>query len=240
MDKIVPLDNTKGKKNTTETLNEMAYKGIKRLIFNKILVPGQKLIYKDLANALNMSQTPIISALNRLDQEGFVAYENFRGFFIKPIDSEEIWNAFGFREAVEVYAVKQAIQLGGPKEFELLEEKYNDHEQYKPDDYTRKKFILDQNFHMQIAEMSQNTIIKYVLKRNFQHFILRGRLDHYDPKRMESSAEEHRLLIEKMKRKDILGSIDIIETHIHRTRDNILKCISNDDLEEKDYLGQSK
>jgi DNA-binding GntR family transcriptional regulator len=47
---------------------------------------------------------------------------------------------------------------------------------------------------------------------------------------MESSAEEHRLLVEKMKRKDILGSIDIIETHVHTMRDNILKCMSNDDL----------
>ena len=128
MDKVVQLDNTKGKKGSAETLNEIAYKGIKRLIFNQILLPGQRLVYKDLVSALNMSQTPIINALNRLDQEGFVAYENFRGFIIKPIDSEEIWNAFGFREAVEVYGVKQAIQLGSPNEFEILEEKCSEHE----------------------------------------------------------------------------------------------------------------
>jgi len=230
MDEAVQLNNIKVKKDTTNTLNEMAYKGIKRLLFNKILVPGQKLIYKDLVNTLNMSQTPIINALNRLDQEGFVAYENYRGFFIKPIDFKEVWDAFGFQEAVEVYGVKQAIKLGSPKEFESLEEKCDEHEQYKPDHYNQKKFQLDQNFHMHIAEMSQNKIIKYVLKRNFQHLILRGRLDHYDPRRMESSAEEHRLLVEKMKRKDIFGSIDIIETHTHRMRDNILKCMSNDDL----------
>ena len=230
MDEAVQLNNIKRKKDTTNTLNEMAYKGIKRLLFNKILVPGQKLIYKDLVNTLNMSQTPIINALNRLDQEGFVAYENYRGFFIKPIDFKELWDAFGFQEAVEVYGVKQAIKLGRPKDFESLEEKCDEHEQYKPDHYNKKKFQLDQIFHMHIAEMSQNKIIKYVLKRNFQHLILRGRLDYYDPRRMESSAEEHRLLVEKMKRKDILGSIDIIETHLHTMRDNILKCMSNDDL----------
>ena len=95
------------------------------MIFEQRLVPGQKLVYQDLVNLLNMSQTPIINALNRLEQEGFVASETFRGFCVKPIDLEEVWENFGVREALEVYAVKQAIQVGSLDEFQLLEEKLN-------------------------------------------------------------------------------------------------------------------
>ena len=107
--------------NKTKTFIGEAYKTIKQMIFDQKLVPGQRLVYQDLGNLLNMSQTPILNALNRLEQEGFVVYENFRGFIVKPIDFQEVWEAFGVREDLEVYAVKQAIQFGHAKGLDILE-----------------------------------------------------------------------------------------------------------------------
>ncbi|MFH1625819.1 MAG: GntR family transcriptional regulator, partial [Pseudomonadota bacterium] len=47
-----------------------AYTELKGWIFSQRIVPGQKLIYNDLANRLGMSKTPIIYALTRLESEG--------------------------------------------------------------------------------------------------------------------------------------------------------------------------
>ena len=58
--------NNAGKKKDTNTLIEDAYRTIKQFIFDQKLVPGQRLVYDDMAKMLNMSRTPVINALNRL------------------------------------------------------------------------------------------------------------------------------------------------------------------------------
>lgn len=219
----------------SKTLIEDAYRRIKGMIFDQKLVPGQKLVYQDLVRTLNMSQTPIINALNRLEQDGFVASENFRGFFVKPIDLEEVWENFGVREALEVYAVKQAIQMGSAEDMRILEERLREHGSYTPDQYNKKKFQLDAEFHLQIAAMAKNRVLKYLLKRNLEHIYLRSRLDHYDPQRMAFSAKEHRELLGRMKKKDTIGSIEILQHHIQTARDHVIRCLSGHESEEEGY-----
>jgi len=218
---------------------QQAYLQIKQLMFERKLVPGQKLLSRELSHMLGMSKTPIINALNRLEQEGFVASETFYGYHIKPIDAKEIMDAFEVREALEQKAVKLAIILAKDEQMAILEEKLYAHEQYMPNRYDKKKFLLDAEFHLQIATMSGNEVLKYLLRRNLEHIILRARLDEYDPQRMKSSAMEHRELVGGMKRKDILGSMEIIRTHLERVRDHVLKCLSSNvlnGLESTDFF----
>jgi DNA-binding GntR family transcriptional regulator len=212
------------------TLIEDAYRKIKQMIFEQKFAPGQRLVYEDLGELLHMSRTPVINALNRLEQEGFVASESFRGFYVRPIDPQEVWDAFGVREALEVYSVEQAINFGDKEGFALLEEKLHEHEVYTPHYYTRKKFQIDSQFHLQIAKMANNRVLRYLLRRNFEHVFLRARLDKYDPARMKISAEEHHRLLERMKKKDILGSIEILRNHIHKARDHVVKCLTQEEL----------
>ena len=174
--------------------------------------------------------------LNRLEQEGFVASENFRGFYVKPIDLGEIWEAFGLREALETYAVEMAIKSGCDEDIQLLEEKQANHAQYTPPYYTQTKFLLDIEFHTQIASMAKNKIIEFQLKRNFEHIFLRTNLDHYEPQRMVSALEEHQQLLSRIKKKDMIGSVEIIENHIQRARDLVIRCISRDESEEGEYF----
>lgn len=225
---ITEQTETPGNNGGAQPLIVEAYRKIKQMIFQQKLAPGQKLIYKDLGITLNMSRTPIINALNRLEQEGFVASENFRGFYVKPIDIEETWEAFGLREALEIYAVEHAIKSGDKKDIQILEEKMLVHAQYTPPYYTPEKFRLDQEFHAQIASMAKNKILRFQLKRSFEHIYLRSRLNDYNIERMEISANDHSRLVDRIRKKDILGSIDIIRSHIQGARDLVISCLSKE------------
>ena len=229
--KIKPLSETKNR-HRSQSLIEEAYRKIKEMILKQKIVPGQRLINRDLCNILNMSRTPIVNALNRLVQDGFVGWENFRGFYVRPIDLQEVWDAFGVREALEVYAVEQAIKSGDAEGMETLEEKRREHQHYIPHYYTSNKFLLDSEFHLQIAVMAKNRVLKWLLKRNFEHIFLRVRLDNYDLNRMPSSANEHRRLVERMKKKDVLGSVEIIRNHVQIARDQVIRCLTSDESEE--------
>ena len=223
--------------NNSITRIEEAYRQIKQMIFDQKLIPGQRLVNQDLVDKLNMSRTPIINALNRLVQDGFVAFESFRGFYVKPIDLQEVWDAFGVREALEVYTIEQAIKLSDDGDFQELENKRREHADYQPHYYTRKKFLLDSNFHFQIAAMTKNNVLKWLLKRNFEHIYLRARLENYDIQRMVAAVDEHNRLVRKMKNKDIIGSIELMRNHIQKARDLVIRSLTD---EESDNAGSTQ
>ncbi len=211
---------------TSKTLTGDAYRTIKQMIFQQKVSPGQRLVYSDLCKLFNMSPTPIINALTQLEREGFLVSEAYRGFQVKPIDLKETWDLFGVREALEVYAVEQAIEKGEARDMEILEEKLRNHEQCMPNRYTRKKFMVDAEFHLQIAAMTRNEVLEKMLKTNLEHVNLRFRLDNCDPGRMPIAAEQHRELFERMKKKNPLRSVEIIRMHIRGARDVCLNCLS--------------
>jgi len=215
----------------TKSLTEEAYRNIKRLMLQQKLIPGQKLPYRELTGQLNMSKTPIISALNRLEQDGFVASETNCGYYVKPIDEKEIQDACEVREALELKAAQLAVRLLKPDDMALLEEKLLAYEQYVPHVYDKKKFMLNAEFHLQVASVSGNRVLKYLLRKNLEHTLLRARLDNLEPDEMSHSASEHKKLLEGLKRKDMLKCTDLIQKHIQRTRDALIRGMSMEDID---------
>jgi len=226
------LSKKMGKSEDSKTLIEEAYRKIKHMIFLKKLAPGQRLVYSDLSKILNMSRTPIINALNRLEQQRLVASESFRGFYVRGMSIQEAWDALGVRIALETWAVEEAVKTGDTEGFEILEQKYLSHRNYNSTQYDRKKFYLDAEFHIQIAAMSKNRILKLLLKNNLEHVYLRAVLDKYDPDRMEVAVKEHRRLLDQMKSRDLIGSIETIKLHIEGSRKHVINCLYNNETEE--------
>lgn len=225
-----------GSRKDTLSLIEDAYRKIKQLIYNQQLVPGQRLVYDDLARTLNMSRTPIINALNRLEQQGLVVSESFRGFYVRPMDLQEVWDAFGLREAIETYAVELAISKASRDDFKILEEKLIEHESYQPTYYDRKKLFLDAAFHLQITEMTGNRILKWHLRMNLEHVYLRAKLDDYDTARMAKAPSEHRMLIKHMSDKNVLASVETIRNHIRSARGYVIACLSKNGSGTEAYV----
>jgi len=225
--------NSMEKRNKSENCIEEAYKDLKKLMLQRKLIPGQKLLYRELIETLHMSKTPIINALNRLEQEGFIVSENNRGYAVKPLDPREILDATEVREALEVKAVQLAALRGKPADLKLLEEKLLRSQEYRPPGNDTKKMTLNAEFHLQIAEMSGNKVLKYLLRRNFEHVILRIELKWVAPGRMASSAEEHRLLFESLRERDASKARDLMEAHVRNSRDAMVRSLSQEgDREE--------
>ena len=200
------------------------------------IVPGQKLLYRELIDLLHMSKTPIVNALNRLEQEGFVVSEPNCGYYLKPLDTKEITDSSEVREALEARAVQQAIKLGKQNDMEMLEKKLRTLEAYPSSTHDKKKFVLNAEFHLQIADISENRVLKYLLKRNFEHIILRVNLDAFASGNTVASNQEHRKLLESMKKGDIAKSVGLVQRHIQKTRDFIIRILTRKELEELDTM----
>jgi len=220
-------------KKESNTRTDDAFHKIRRLILNQELIPGQKLVYDDLAKRLEMSRTPIINALNRLEQLGLVVSESNRGYTVKPMETEEAWETFEFREAIETYAIEQAISKSNALELEELQQKMLAYENYQPTYFDRKKIFLDEAFHMQIVEMANNSVLKWHLKLNMQHLYLRANLNNYDLGRAKAATAEHRQLFQKMKNKDVMGAVELMRNHIRSDKQYTIACLSGNNLGEE-------
>lgn len=219
--------------NNKRMLTEKAYQNVKNMIFEQKLAPGQKLTYGELSKTFNMSPTPVINALHRLEREGMVVSAPFKGFYVKRIDYQEAWDLFGVREALETYAVEQAISVADPEELLLLEEKMAEHAAYRPKVYDRKRFMLDAEFHIQLASMTRNQVLTRQLSTIFEHFYTRFKFDTVPLDRLESAAGEHRAILEKIKRKDTNGSRDAMRIHVQNARNHIIQIVSDEQNPER-------
>lgn len=220
-------------KETKSNINE-AYRDIKRLMLKQKLIPGQKLLYRELSEWLGMSKTPIVNALNRLEQEGFIASKPNVGYMVKRIDQKEIFDSYEVREALEIKALETAIKSATVRQMVDLEGKCRSFDQYRPYRYDKKKLMLDCEFHLQIAVISENEVLRYLLRRNFEHIILRTKQDNYIPDRMEISSKEHQGLLELIGKRDFSRSADLLVQHIRNDRDHVFSCLSGEDQNEMD------
>ena len=209
-------------------LIDEAHQKIKNMIFEQRLAPGQKLTYSDLSSAFNMSPTPVINALHRLEYEGFVVSVPFKGFYVKKIGLQEAWELFGLREALETHIVEQVILITETEDMSLLEEKFSAHASYHPRTYDRKRFMLDSEFHNQLASLSKNQVLVQQLGTTLEHFYMRFRFDTMSLNRLQSSVEEHRQIIDRIRKKDINGAREAMRTHIQNARNHIIQALSDE------------
>ena len=75
---------------------------LKQRILTCALVPGSRLIEKELCAELRISRTPLREALNRLAYEGLVITTPYRGYAVAPVTIE------GIRELCEVRRINEA------------------------------------------------------------------------------------------------------------------------------------
>jgi DNA-binding GntR family transcriptional regulator len=209
-------------------LTEEAYRKVKAMIFDQKLAPGQKLTYGKLSKTFKMSPTPVINALHRLENEGMVVSAPFKGFYVKKIGLQEAWDFFGVREALETYAVEQAIAVATPEDIAALEEKRQQHALYRPKNYDRKRFMLDADFHIQLASISRNKVLTQQLSTIFEHFYTRFKFDELPLERLERAADEHRSIVEKIRRKDTNGCRDAMRIHVQNARNHIIQAVSDE------------
>jgi len=199
------------KKNTSF----FAYKAIKEMLSQYQLIPGQKITYAYLSKKLNISNTPIINALHRLEQEEFVVSSPNRGFSIKEVTIEEVKEAFRVREVLELLAIEEAMNNLTSKKLLELEAAMIAHKEIEQ--FTRNRLAKDAAFHLKIAEIGNNKILSRLLRHLFEQIYLRHRTEGLPHHRISESVSEHQKIFMAIKQKDIRKAKDYLKQHIRES-----------------------
>jgi len=204
------------------TLSEQAYYIIKDAIISSVLKPGEVLITEKLGEKLNISRTPIKSALTRLQYEKILFLNASNNFVVMDITELDIEDITQVRKKVEVLAV------------ELLENKITEDQIQILKDIIEKYNIAIENarfsemleceyeFHNTIAEFSENKFLIDTV-RNANNIVkiylmLSGTYERYS----SNANVEHQEIVDYIINKNFSKAKEAMANHIGNLSNRIL------------------
>jgi DNA-binding GntR family transcriptional regulator len=215
------IANLSGDKNLTQ----MAYRKIKEMMFTYDIVPGQRLVFIDLAKRLGVSRTPINNALSILANEGFLDFVPNQGYSVHQITQEEASALYEVREILELGAIGQAIQKLTPEKLESLKRQRSLYEKSVLEQVTRGRFTLDQEFHACYVQMAENPHLTDYFREVYQRIFLRHRIEGLPVGRARKVVSEHNEIFKAIALKDIKSAKELIKRHIKAGKEYIFSAI---------------
>lgn len=89
---------------------ELVYEQIKNEIINDAIKPGTKLNIQDLCDQLGISKTPVVTAINALERDGYVVVIPQNGTYVRELSQEETAALYDLRIAVEKLTLEYAVK----------------------------------------------------------------------------------------------------------------------------------
>jgi len=203
---------------TGPLLKDKAYIAIKQGILEGVYKPGVILSEKTLVEDLGMSKTPIKSAIDRLESEGFVVVSSNRGMVIQDISIDRINDIYSLRIALEAYNCELIYERVTDTDLKKLEENLEEASKYIAKQDVKKFAELDHQFHLIICDIAGNKEIKNILLNYNDHLYLIT-LKHLnkEPERMHKFHEDHLNLLEELRKHD-KSCIESMKAHLDSSR----------------------
>lgn len=215
------------KKLTTPQIYQM----LRQMIMDFDLFPGTRVTETELAEKFKVSRTPIREALQRLEVEGLISIRAKQGCFIRPVDTETISNYYDVRVAIESMAVELACKNMPREELEELCEFWNPHNCKFDFDYPDQIQVVEEAFHVEIAEGSGNPVLAQFLKDVNDHIRVIRRLGFPDEKSIKETYEEHYEICSMMLANKAKDAKKAIEKHIRKSQ-GIARSVTLSQLEQ--------
>ena len=108
----------------TASLARQAYKKIKQNILDLTYPPGMPLTEALLTKELQMSRSPVRSAIQKLQTEGLLVSDYYKSITVKEITQKDILEIYQLRELIEEAAFRLIFSSGRNEEYSYrIEEK---------------------------------------------------------------------------------------------------------------------
>jgi DNA-binding GntR family transcriptional regulator len=222
------LENLSGRERRIN-LAKRAYDQLKEaIVFGKIR-PGDALSENILANALDMSRTPVREALKELANEGLVEISPGRGAFVKEVSIKDIEEICELRTVLECQAAKTAIHNITDSEIRGEEDVWRSFmERVKKGDIIDWETISrhDNEFHSLIIDKCENARLKSIMNTLSSQSL---RYQVMAAQALNNVDETIRLqleVIDLLKERDVDKLVANLKVHIEGTKEIIVKEIS--------------
>jgi len=208
------------------SLSKPVYESLKSMISSRELKPGEKLIQEKIAKQLGVSRTPLMKAMQMLENEFLIESIPRKGMFVRDFSIEEMIEVYYCRESIECLAVRLATWRSDKKDILALFQLFNPFTESKGEIDIEEYRLADEKFHNSIIELSKNPVLKkmsklsQVLSRVYSLGLLRA---------PEDTIAEHVNIIDAMAAGDAKQAESLMNDHIRLS----MELLQNMSKEEK-------
>ena len=207
-------------------LADAVYGSVRLMIARQEVKPGERVNIAQLAKTLDVSATPVREALSRLESEGVVAREAWRGFVLPEALNADGWGQlFAMRLLLEPYATSLAARERGSSLIVDLQEALK-RMTGCPSLPTRQEYRsyaqADRAFHFALARASGNQFLSTAIERlqtypqmEALYFPYRGRL-------VPDAISEHKAVLAAIEKSDPKQAKLAMKRHIQRASRRLL------------------
>lgn len=213
--KRTPLDDSFKVNRNPVTLREIVLDKLRSAIMNFQLLPGDRLVERDLCDRLGVSRTSVREALRHLESEGLVEFADAKGPRVAIITLEDARDLYELRAALEGLIVQLFTLRAKPKHIRALEKALAVNRQtLEAGDLTQ---VLDsvQGFYDVLLEGSGNQVAATQLRQ------LQARISYLratsvsQENRRGASNQEMERMVEAIKSGDPQAAFQASIDHVH-------------------------
>lgn len=205
--------------------SQIAYKGIRHMLYNKELVPGQRIAYRDLAERLDLSPTPIIQALKWLELQGFVQHEPNRGYIMAPFSLKEVEELYEIRELIEPSLVPTAIEKIDKVGLNKLKAALEAHLSAEREFYLKERLFKNREFHMTLASLSGKTTQIRILQNVFDMLFLKYGGNYFPIASLSSSDQAHQEVYDAVALRSLERAQSVLKNHLTNVKIQVMSSI---------------
>ncbi len=204
-------------------LSEQVYDLIRRDILQGILLPNEKLRIEAVSDRYKIGSVPVREALNRLSAEALVQRKKQRGFFVAPLELDDLEELVKTRIWAEKKALSEAITLGDDEWEDALILSYQalvrEARKLKPGserEISEAWDVRHKEFHVRMLDPCRSTWLKdfcaLMMDQAVRYRNISMNINSSNARR-EGAAEEHRAILESVLARDKKMACQLLERH---------------------------
>jgi DNA-binding GntR family transcriptional regulator len=200
----------------------VAYERLRDMMVTLELAPGSLLSQEDLQTRTGLGRTPIHQALQRLEHEEFVVIAPRRGIVVTNVEVTELPVLYESRALLEPYMARQAAISGTTEQWDRMEAVVD---AVGGSATTAELVAADRRCHELIWAASGNRFLTRTLDMLYAQSDRLWHMYLIDVTEMDATLEEHRLVLELLRRSDGDGAARAMAQHIRGLHDQINEVI---------------
>lgn len=199
-------------------LREEAVEVLRAAILGGELAPGSIHSAVGLAERLGVSPTPVREAMIELTRSGLVEVLPNRGFRVTVIDDGDLDEVAELRMMIEVPAMRLVIERASDEELATLEEPLKALEAAADSNDVPAFLLADREFHLQLLTLTGNQRLVDIIGGLRDQTRLVGLHALAVAGVLQSSAAEHRPILEAVRKRDKKDAERRMIRHLEHTR----------------------
>ncbi len=199
------------------SLAEQAYRDVKQLIYDFVLMPGERFSEADLTQRVAVSRTPLRQALQRLQREGFLQVFPKLGWQVAPLDFDTFDALYDLRILLETHAVQRLCEAEPRPALPELAAVWLLPAAERSTDRVQVG-SLDEAFHQSLVRATGNPEMARVHADITERIRIIRRLDFTKPARIDATYDEHARILGAITRRRSDAAQRLLRAHIEQSK----------------------